>query len=92
MTVPARHPWVPATLNTRRGEVTVRRFSSTRAVTTTLPQGSYNSHLPNTHHSQLTNVSCIVLQGFSNPFPRSREDLECRLKNVVITATKQTNR
>jgi hypothetical protein len=68
VTVPARHPWLPATLNTRRGEVTVRRFSSTRAVTTTLPQGSYNSHLPNTHHYQLTNVSCIVLQGFSNPF------------------------
>ena len=25
MTVPARHPWLPATLNTRSGEVTVRQ-------------------------------------------------------------------
>jgi len=37
-------------------------------------------------------VSCIVLQGFPIRSAWSREDLECRLKYVVVTATKQTNR
>ena len=59
---PRPPPRLPATLNTRSGEVTVRQvLINTRSSTTTPPQGSCNSHLPNTHHYQLTDARCIRL-------------------------------
>jgi hypothetical protein len=56
VTVPARHPRPPA-LNTRSGEVTVRQVLINTRSYYHCPQGSFNSHLLNTHHYQLTDAS-----------------------------------
>jgi hypothetical protein len=65
VTVPARHPRLPATLNTRSGEVTVRQVLINTRSYYHPPQGSCNSHLLNTHHYQLGYASCAVAQSLS---------------------------